>query len=148
MMFMDYESDIGATCLLRDAVRSAYEHVLRRGCDLPTVNEALAELLVAVAPSLDRLMSTAAALPAGPTAAALEHLRCAFGHAARGLPGPAVVSMMAAATTTFRLVDSEAHDAEGANVGRSADPAPTTPGMLPGIQDEHESGVRGEYVRG
>lgn len=104
---MDYENDVGATCLLREAVRSAYEHVLRRGCDLSTVNEPLAALRVAVAPSLDLHRSTAATLPTGPTAAVLKHLRCAFGHAARGLPGPAVVSMIAAAAATYRLGDDE-----------------------------------------
>lgn len=128
-MFVDYESGVGATRLLRDAVRSAYEHVLRRGCDFSTVNEALAELLVAVTPSWDRLMSTAAALPAGPSAAVLKHLRAAFSHITQGLPGPAVVSMIAAATATYHLVDGEVVDAEYADLADGAALVPPVSGI-------------------
>ena len=124
-MIMGCESEVGATRVLRAAVWSAYEHVLRRGCDLATVNEALAELFVAVVPEWERLMLIAVALPAGSTVAVLEHLRWAFDHAARGLPGPAVVSLMAAAALRFHLVDDEVLDAEYVRRGRET--APTRP---------------------
>lgn len=101
------EREADATRVLRDAVRSAQEQMLRRGCDLASVNEVLADLLKALLPVHTQLASVAATHPVGPVAAVLEYLRCAFGHAARGLPEPAVSFMVTAAATTYRLTDDD-----------------------------------------
>jgi hypothetical protein len=94
---------VTATRVLRDAVRSAQDQVLRQGCDLASVNEALAELLNQLLPVHDQLVHVAAAEHGGPVGAILEYLRCAFGNAARGLPDPAVSFVVTAAATTYRL---------------------------------------------
>ncbi|TDV57323.1 hypothetical protein [Actinophytocola oryzae] len=94
---------MNARRVLRDAVRFAQDHVLHRGCDLANVNEALAHLFVTVIPVFDRLKAMAAVAPTGPVALVLGHLRTAFGSATRGLPEPAVASMITAAATSFRL---------------------------------------------
>jgi hypothetical protein len=101
------ESDVAATLVLREAVRSAQDHVLHRGCDIANVNEALAHLFMTVMPVHERLAAMAAADPAGPVAAVLGHLRTAFGAATQGQAGPAVVGVITAAATSMRLAADE-----------------------------------------
>jgi hypothetical protein len=91
--------------------------MLRTDCDLASVNEVLATVIGEVEPIYPQLEAMAAARPAGPVAAALLHLRSAFGHAAGGRPESAVSSVVTAAAMTSRL-DDESLDTESGDPGR------------------------------
>lgn len=86
--------------------------MMRTACDLASVNAALATLTGEVEPVFPQLQALADAQPAGPVAAALFHLRSAFGHAAAGHPESAVSSMVTAAAMTgqFDPADTESDD--------------------------------------
>lgn len=106
------EGVVDAERVLREAVRTAQDGVLRRGFDLATVDHMLADLIMDLAPVLARLEATACAEPAGPVAVVLGHLRFAFGYAARGMPDPAATSLITAAAAAFRLADAATLDTE------------------------------------
>ncbi|MFI7675944.1 hypothetical protein [Actinophytocola sp. NPDC049390] len=106
------------TPVLRQAVQSAQRKLLLGSRDLADVNEALAGLFAEMAPCYDQLAATAHASPDGAVAAVLAALRGAFGHAARGLPEPAVNCVITAATVAIRLADDVALDREYVDSGR------------------------------
>lgn len=106
------ECEVAAEQVLREAVHTAQDGVLRRGCDLANVNHMLADLFTELSPVFDRLETAACAAPGGAVAVVLGHLRLAFGHAASGRPAPAVTSLVTAAASTFRLADAAVLDAE------------------------------------
>lgn len=108
---------VDAERVLREAVRTAQDGVLRRGSDLATVDHMLADLFADLAPVLDRLETTASSAPDGAVAAVLGYLRLAFGYAARGVPDAAVASLVTADAAAFRLADATVLDDE-ADVAR------------------------------
>jgi hypothetical protein len=103
--------------VLREAVRSAQEGVLRRGWEQASVNQTLDELLDVLAPVYDQLRALAATEPAGPVAAVLAHLRRAYDLAIAGYPESAVASMITASVTAIRLVDDDALATDCVDVG-------------------------------
>jgi hypothetical protein len=106
-----------AARVLRTAVRSAQDSVLRRGWAQASVNETLDDLLDMLAPVYDQLETMATTDPTGAVAAVLAHLRRAYDLAVAGLPESAVSSMVTAAVTTFRLDDDDVLTVECADVG-------------------------------
>ncbi len=106
-----------AVRVLHETVQVAVHGMLGTACDLASVNAVLAAALVAVEPIYPQLEAMAAAEPTGPVAAALFHLRAAFGHAAGGRPEPAVSSVVTAAAMTSRLEYTGALGTESDDVG-------------------------------
>jgi hypothetical protein len=106
-----------AVRVLHETVQVAVHGMLGTACDLASVNAVLATVLGAVEPVYPQLEAMAAAQPAGPVAAALFHLRAAFGHAAGGRPEPAVSSVVTASAMTSRLQPAGVLDTEGDDVG-------------------------------
>lgn len=106
-----------AARVLRAAVRTAQDDVLRRGWEQTSVNRTLDDLLDTLAPVYDQLETMATTEPAGAVAAVLAHVGRAFDLAVAGLPESAVASMVTAAVTSIRLDDADGFAAERADVG-------------------------------
>ena len=116
-MSSDVTDHAGAARVLRVAVQAAQNDVLRRGWGQASVNEALDDLLDALAPVYDHLEAMAATEPTGAVAAVLAHLRRAYDLAVAGLPESAVASVVTAAVTAFRLDADDVFAGERADVG-------------------------------
>lgn len=104
--------------VLRAAVRSAQEAVLRGGWEQASVNETLSDLLDALAPVYEQLEAIAAADPTSAVAAVLAHLGRAYGLAIDGFPESAIASVITAAVTSVRLTDDDLLATDAADLGR------------------------------
>ena len=108
----DHEQQPDAVTVLRSAVRTARQDVLRNPTDLVNVDRSLVAFRANVAPIYDQLEAAACAQPAGAVAVVLDHMQAASRHATLQQPETAVSSVITAAIMAFRLVDEATLDVE------------------------------------